>query len=109
MAEKQVTYSLSFEHWLKQNFTEEQILDELIQQGYADDQIADIQKLYKKKRLDERTRKGFIYMGIGSSLGLLSCLCAIMGVLPELRDFILYGLTSIGIVLALVGGYFVFE
>ena len=109
MAENTTTYSELFVNWDEQHYTEEQIADHLQKEGYISEQIAEIMKLYKKKKMDERTRKGFILMAIGSTLGFISCVFTVYEIIPALRDVILYGLTSVGITLALWGGYYVFE
>lgn len=109
MAENTTTYSELFVNLDEQHYTEEQIADYLQKEGYISEQIAEIMKLYKKKKMDERTRKGFILMAIGSVLGFISCVCTVYEIIPGLRDVILYGLTSVGITLALWGGYYVFE
>lgn len=109
MAENTTTYSELFVNWDEQHFTEDQITDHLQKEGYVGEQIAEIVRLYKKKKMDERTRKGFILMAIGSTLGFISCVFTVYEIIPALRDVILYGLTSVGITLALWGGYYVFE
>lgn len=109
MSDKTSTYENLFLNWDQARVSEDQIQNQLINQGYFSDQIPEILKLYKKHKLDERTRKGFILMGIGSVLGFISCICTVYEILPEIREIILYGLTSIGITIALWGGYYVFE
>lgn len=109
MSVNQTAYLALFEHWDHQHATQESIKNELTSKGYTSDQTEEILQLYKKKKLQDRTQKGLWLIGIGLIVGFLSCLLTLMGALPELRNFILYGLTSIAILCVLIGGYFVFE
>ncbi len=109
MADSTTTYSEFFSKWSHQKLTYDQISHQLTQAQFNDEQIAEMLALYKKKKLSDRTRKGLYMLGIGSFIGFVSCLFTVLGIAPEFRDFILYGLTTIGISVALVGGYYVFE
>ncbi len=50
-----------------------------------------------------------MYMGIGAFIVFLSCVLTMLDIVPELRGIALYGLTSIGVGLAFLGAYYVFE
>lgn len=102
-------YQHYFDKWDQQSTRMEKIKDELLLNGFEEDKVEEITQLYKKKRLEARTRKGFQLIGLGCCIGLLSCISTVLGLAPEYRDFTFYGLTLIGISIALVGGYFVFE
>ncbi len=52
---------------------------------------------------------GFLLLGIGAFVGFLSCVLTMLDFAPELRGFMLYGLTSLALVLIFIGLYFVFE
>jgi len=56
-----------------------------------------------------RQAKGFICMGIGAILGFISCVMTLVNPIPALYDIILYGLTSIAIIIIFIGLYLVFE
>ncbi len=98
-----------FDQWLQNHFNQEQIVSELQSKGLLQNQIDTVLQQYKKHKLLIRTNKGFLFMGIGAVLGLVSCLMTVYEIMPAFRDFILYGLTSLGIGLAMYGGYLVFE
>lgn len=102
-------YPELFQHWSSNRYSETQIVDHLESKGVIRDLHDGILKQYKKHRMLQRTNQGFLYMGIGAALGLVSCLFTVYGVLPEFRSIILYGLTSAGITIACYGGYLVFE
>ncbi|MBP6624615.1 MAG: hypothetical protein KA198_05550 [Chitinophagaceae bacterium] len=109
MTVNQTAYLDLFEHWDHQHATQESIKNELHIKGYPHEQVEEILSLYKKKKLQERTQKGLWLIGIGLIIGFLSCVFTLMELLPDLRNFILYGLTSIAILFVIIGGYFVFE
>lgn len=109
MATKEQSYMQLFAHWDIQRISEEQIPKELESKGYSESEILEISALYKKKRQDEKQKKGFVLMGIGSVLGFLSCVFTMLDIVPELRGITLYGLTTFGVSTAFVGAYFVFE
>ncbi|MBL7771664.1 MAG: hypothetical protein JNM95_02235 [Chitinophagaceae bacterium] len=102
-------YPELFQQWSSNHYSEEQILNYLESKGVLQDHVEGILKQYKKHRMLQRTNQGFLFIGIGALLGLISCLFTVYGVLPEFRSFILYGLTGMGITIACYGGYLVFE
>jgi hypothetical protein len=103
------TYPELFQHWSLNRYSEDQIVSHLESKGVFREHMEGILKQYKKHRMLQRTNQGFIYIGIGATLGLISCLFTVYGVMPEFRNFILYGLTGAGITIACYGGYLVFE
>ena len=52
---------------------------------------------------------GFICLGTGAFLGFISCVLTLTNPIPELFNIILYGLTSVAILIICAGLYFVFE
>ena len=109
MAEINISYADFYEKWKANNHTEDVILDELRQHGMDSLQIVEMISFYKKKRNDEKQYLGFILLGVGAFLGFLSCVFTMLDLVPELRGFMLYGLTSLALVVIFVGLYFVFE
>lgn len=98
-----------FKKWTSGNFSEETIKEELAQNGLQDQEISEIVKQFKKKQNDGRQTIGFIITSIGAFFGFLSCVFTMLDLIPEMRGFMLYGLTSIGIVLIFIGLFLVFE
>lgn len=66
-------------------------------------------KLSRKDRIAKRQTTGFVYMVVGAFLGFLSCVFTITNLFPGATGFVLYGLTSIAVLLVVAGLYFVFE
>lgn len=52
---------------------------------------------------------GFILSGIGAVLGFISCVLTMWNPVPSLYDLILYGMTSLAIIVIFAGLYLVFE
>ena len=76
----------------------------------CDEETIEIQlKEFKKRKLVHRQTNGFICMIIGATLGFISCLMTVFNPIPEIYYWVLYGLTSIAILIIFLGLYFVFE
>lgn len=73
-----------------------------------DSRIAHLQA-FKKLRNEQRQFQGFIILGAGAFIGFISCLLSIINPIPEFYYHILYGLTSLAVLVILVGLYYVFE
>jgi len=56
-----------------------------------------------------RQHNGFILTAAGALLGFISCVLALINPVPELYEVILYGATSVSILLVFTGLYLVFE
>ena len=48
-------------------------------------------------------------MVVGGLIGLLSCILTMIDLSPEVRGFTLYGHTGIGVLVAFIGAFLVFE
>ena len=98
-----------YKKWNSGDFSEESIKKDLEYKGLNEQEISDLLNQYKKKQNDERQKIGFILTAVGAFFGFLSCVFTMLDLIPEMRGFMLYGLTTIGIVLIFVGLFFVFE
>lgn len=109
MSEQQISYLDFYQQWSFHNWTEEQIAHDLSGKGFVEEKITEIIQHYKKKKQGERSSKGFVLILVGGFIGFLSCLFTLLGIFPEIHDFILVGLTTIGICIAVYGCYHIFE
>jgi membrane-bound ClpP family serine protease len=66
-------------------------------------------KEYKKRALNKRISQAVLFMITGAAIGFISCLLTIFNPIPALYNFILYGLTSVAIIIAFIGLYLLFE
>ena len=97
------------QQWITEKHDSDTIREKLVGLGFEEDAIISHIKEYKKQRHAKRLVTGFICMGVGAFLGFVSCVLTIINPVPELYNWILYGLTSIAISTIFVGLYFVFE
>lgn len=67
-----------------------------------------IQKIEPKK-VDKRLNQGIKLLAIGAILGFLSCVMSIWNPIPAIYYIVLYGVTSVAILLILAGLYYIFE
>lgn len=94
---------------LKNNWETEKVSEQLFAQGHDEMSVDLLLREFKKLRNAKRQQIGFLLAGIGAFLGLLSCLLTIFNPFPDLFNVILYGLTSVAIIIAFVGLYYIFE
>lgn len=58
---------------------------------------------------DVRAAKGWKFMALGGFVGFLACVSTMLDIIPGGREFTMYGLTSLGVLVAFYGCYLVFE
>ncbi|MBK8244029.1 MAG: hypothetical protein IPK88_11440 [Saprospiraceae bacterium] len=105
--EKEINHKISL--WIRSGYSNDQVLNLL-----NDFQLSEIQKAnafskYQQNIKMLRTRVGFIYLGIGGVLGFVSCVFSMLIDDHFINSCFLYGGTSIAILLAFIGFYFIFE
>jgi hypothetical protein len=66
-------------------------------------------KAFKREKHARRSFIGFILMGAGAFMGFLSCVLTLINPIPELYYVILYGFTSLAILVICAGLYYAFE
>lgn len=95
--------------WILKKYTAEQASEEMLREGYGEEDIKVMLKDYKKLQAEKRQKTGFICMAAGAFLGFLSCVLTMLHLIPALTGLFLYGLTTLAIVVVLIGCYLVFE
>jgi hypothetical protein len=95
--------------WIAGKFDADKIREELISNGCDEPTIAAHLAAFRKMKYAKRQFRGFIFLGLGAFLGFISCILALTNPVPELYDWILYGLTSVAMIILFLGLYFVFE
>ena len=97
------------EQWLSANFSDKQVLQQL-QQMELDELTYNLYlQEYKRRKLQKRTTLGIGCLVAGGFIGFMSCILSIANPVPELYNTILFGLTSLAIVVIFAGLYFIFE
>ena len=95
--------------WVDSDFSEKEVIQHL-QQLQVNDADAQIHLMeFKKKKLQRRTTMGVSCFIAGGFIGFLSCLLSIANPIPEWYNTILYGLTSLAMLVIFAGLYFIFE
>lgn len=97
------------QQWMANKRSVQTVEEELILSGRDPVFINEYLCEYKKMVHARRQTSGFLYMGIGAFLGFISCILTLVNPVPELYNWILYGLTSLAIGVIFIGLYFVFE
>ncbi len=95
--------------WSIERLSMQEVEEKLIALGYDSDYINVHLKEFNKLKYAKRQNAGFVLVGIGALLGFLSCVLTMVNPIPDLNDFFLYGLTSIAIIVVMMGLYLVFE
>ena len=95
--------------WVDAKLATDNVEAQLKMMDFSEEKIADYVKAYKKERYAGRRMNGFLFAGIGAVTGFISCLLSIINPVPELYNVILFGLTSVAILLICLGLYFLFE
>lgn len=95
--------------WIEAKLSPAEIEARLHKAGFSEETIAAYLREYKKELYAARRFNGFVCAGFGAFLGFVSCVLSIINPIPELYHIILFGLTSVAILIICLGLYFVFE
>lgn len=101
--------SATIEQWINTKPDAITIEAELLAKGMDADTILIYLTEYKRLRNSQRQFTGFFCMGFGAFLGFISCILSIFNPVPELYNLILFGLTSVAILIIFYGLYCLFE
>lgn len=99
----------AIQKWLAAKLDPKVIEEQLLAKGFDKDTIAEYLKEFRRLKNAKRQFTGFVWMGIGAFLGFISCVLTLINAVPDLYNVILYGLTSLAIIIIFIGLYFVFE
>ena len=94
---------------LSSHLAAEAVEASLLAKGIDADNMAAYLDAIKRMRYAKRRNTGFIFMAAGAFLGFLSCVLTITHALPNMFEFIFYGLTTIAVSMVVLGLYYVFE
>ncbi len=97
------------EQWIINQPDLQTIEAELLLKGMDAETISSHISEYKRLRNSKRQFTGFCSMGLGAFLGFISCILSIINPVPELYNLILFGLTSVAILIIFYGLYCLFE
>ncbi len=97
------------QEWIVTQMDPKAIEQELKALGYDEGKVSAYLKAYRKAKHARRQFIGFMVTGLGAVLGFISCVLSLVNPIPELYNLILFGLTSVAILLIVAGMYLVFE
>ncbi|MCB9046149.1 MAG: hypothetical protein H6550_08405 [Chitinophagales bacterium] len=106
MQQAKVSISQFATTWLEKGLSNQQIKTELLSIGVDERDIADMLKEISKMRQARNTANGLYFILAGAMLCLISCIITLMS--AQTNAMVLYGFTSIGIVVVFVGLYKIF-
>ena len=95
--------------WIEAKLSSADVDAQLRKAGFSEENIAAYLREFKKERYANRRFNGFVCAALGAFLGFLSCVLSIINPVPELYNIILFGLTSIAILIVFLGLYLLFE
>ena len=97
------------QEWIASGLEPDTIREMLQERGLDAESIRAYIRAFRKVKNAKRQTNGFICMAVGAFLGFVSCVLSLTNPIPELYNVILYGLTSVSILIIMLGLYFVFE
>lgn len=93
----------------KKGLSEQEVIGELMSTGAEEHHIRDVIRSFKKQLHAVQQRNGFMLAGVGSFVCFISCIFTMVDVFPAMTGFLLYGLTSLGVLIILAGLIMIFE
>jgi len=108
---EQAAYSnpSQIQQWIDHNWDVKKIEKELSSLGLDIEAIQTRIQEFKKAKRAKRSTTGFAFLITGAFVGFVSCVLTIANPVPALYDLVLYGLTSVAILVIVIGLYFVME
>lgn len=97
------------QQWIVSKKQPEVIEQDLTVKGLDSESIKAYLKEFKRLKNFKKQCSGFFCAGLGAVLGFISCLLTIINPVPALYEAILFGLTSIAILVICYGLYLIFE
>jgi hypothetical protein len=99
----------TLQQWVAEKLHPSAVEEKLKTMGLDAESISTQLKAYKRLCNAKKQFMGFAFMAIGAFLGFISCVLSIINPITELYNLILFGLTSIAIIIIFIGMYCVFE
>ncbi len=97
------------QQWLAEKLDIQKVKDKITAIGYDEETAALYLKEFNKIRYKKRQTAGFVCLAAGALLGFISCVLTLINPIPELYNWILYGLTSVAVGIIVLGLYYLLE
>lgn len=99
----------AIKEWVLAKLEPHAVEEKLRERGLDPESIIAHIREYKRQCNAKKQFNGFLLLGIGGFLGFFSCVLSVINPIPELYNLILYGFTSVSLILIFAGLYCVFE
>lgn len=106
--QKAIDQSL-LQRWVASKLDPSAVEENLKTMGLDAESVKTQLKEYKRLCNAKKQFMGFVFMAVGAFLGFVSCVLSLINPIPELYNVILFGLTSVAIIVIFIGMYCVFE
>ncbi len=97
------------QQWITEKLDVQQVKDNLAAIGYDEEAASLHLREFKKLKYGKRQFTGFVCLAAGAFIGFLSCLLTLINPVPGLYNWTLYGLTSVAVLIIVLGLYYVME
>lgn len=91
------------------SYNSDEIIRNLKEKFNDNIETEEIEKVITELKLEKRTTLGLVLMATGAFIGFISMLFTVLEVIPDWRNFIMFGITSLAIIIVFAGCYLVFE
>lgn len=97
------------QQWIASGLDVQKVKEQLAGMGYDEETASLHLREFKKLKYGKRQFTGFVCLAAGAIIGFLSCLLTLINPVPGLYNWTLYGLTSVAVVLIVLGLYYLME
>ncbi|HMU71880.1 MAG TPA: hypothetical protein PKD93_04040 [Ferruginibacter sp.] len=97
------------QQWIAEQLDIQRVKEKLAALGYDEETTRLHLAEFKKIKYGKRQFAGFVYLAIGAVLGFISCILTVFNPVPELYNWILFGLTSVAVLIIFLGLYYLLE
>ena len=98
-----------FQQWIADRLELQKVKENLAALGYDEEMVLHHLREFKKLKYGKRQFNGFVCLAAGALLGFISCVLTLVNPVPELYNWILYGLTSVAVSIIILGLYYLLE
>jgi len=99
----------TLQQWVAAKLDPASVEEKLKTMGLDTESVKTQLREYKRLCNAKKQFMGFVFMAGGAFLGFVSCVLTLINPIPELYNVILFGLTSVAIIVIFIGMYCVFE
>lgn len=95
--------------FLQKGMSEQEVHQEIQNLGVHESHAQELISYWKKLKYAARQKNGFFLLALGAFTCFISCVLTMLHIFPDMTSFILYGLTSLGVLKIMCGLFCVLE